>query len=48
LGPPEAYGADRFFVYLRLKSELDQALEKGVAALKESGQPVTTIQLEDQ
>ena len=47
LGPPEVYGQDRFFVYLRLKSELSEALEQGVAALIQAGQPVVTIQLED-
>ncbi|RJR47633.1 MAG: bifunctional transaldolase/phosoglucose isomerase, partial [Deltaproteobacteria bacterium] len=47
LGPPAAYGADRFFVYLRLKDEVSEDLEQGVAALKAAGQPVVTIQLED-
>ncbi|MDD2902115.1 MAG: bifunctional transaldolase/phosoglucose isomerase [Syntrophales bacterium] len=47
LGPPEVYGADRLFVYLRLRNEVSEALEQGVAALKEAGQPVVTIQLAD-
>ena len=47
LGAPEVYGADRLFVYLRMKNEVSEALEQGVAALKEAGQPVVTIQLAD-
>jgi transaldolase/glucose-6-phosphate isomerase len=44
---PAVYGQDRFFVYIRLKDEVDQALEDGVAALQEAGHPVATIQMDD-
>ncbi len=47
LGDPSLYGADRMFVYLRLAEEEDQALERGVAALKQAGQPVITLRLQD-
>ncbi|MFL7869146.1 MAG: bifunctional transaldolase/phosoglucose isomerase [Anaerolineales bacterium] len=39
VGPVDAYGEDRLFVYLRQAGELD----KQVAALREAGQPVLEI-----
>jgi transaldolase/glucose-6-phosphate isomerase len=47
LGEPSRYGGDRLFVYLRLQDEVDRALEQGVAALRQAGQPVVTIELKD-
>ncbi|HBY94232.1 MAG TPA: transaldolase [Chloroflexi bacterium] len=47
LGAPSAYGSDRLFVYVRLAGEVDQALERGVAALREAGQPVVTVRMDD-
>jgi len=47
VGELTAYGEDRFFVYLRLKNEVDQSLEEVVAGLQKAGHPVVTIQMED-
>ena len=47
LGPPEVYGQDRLFVYLRLDSDLDPAQEAAVVALEEAGQPVVRISIAD-
>ncbi len=47
LGSPSAYGEDRFFVHIRLKDEVDEALEAGVEALRKAGQPVVTILMDD-
>ena len=43
LGPPEVYGADRLFVYVRLESAPDAAQDQSVAALERAGQPVVRI-----
>lgn len=42
-GPPEVYGADRLFVYLRLATAPDAAQDEAVAALEAAGQPVVRI-----
>jgi glucose-6-phosphate isomerase len=47
LGEPAVYGEDRVFIYMRMKDIVDDALERGVSALRESGQPVITISLDD-
>jgi hypothetical protein len=47
IGEPSVYGQDRLFVYIHLKDEADPALERGVAALREVGQPVVAIQMDD-
>jgi transaldolase/glucose-6-phosphate isomerase len=47
LGPPEVYGADRLFVYLRLDGAPDAAQEAAVTALEGAGQPVVRIGLAD-
>jgi transaldolase/glucose-6-phosphate isomerase len=47
VGDPAVYGQDRFFVYIRLKDQVDQALEDGVAALQDAGHPVAAIQMDD-
>jgi transaldolase/glucose-6-phosphate isomerase len=40
---PQAYGADRLFVYLRLESAASPAQEAAIAALEAAGQPVVRI-----
>lgn len=47
LGPPEVYGADRLFVYLRLESGPDLEQDAAVDALEAAGQPVVRIRLAD-
>jgi transaldolase/glucose-6-phosphate isomerase len=47
LGEPAVYGDDRFFAYFRLRDGDDEAQERGVTALREAGQPVVTIQIDD-
>ena len=47
LAPPEKYGADRFFVYLRLESDSNHDLDRQVAALEANGHPVARIDLAD-
>ncbi len=44
-GPPEVYGGDRLFAYLRLESAPDAAQDSRVAALEQAGQPVVRISL---
>jgi transaldolase/glucose-6-phosphate isomerase len=43
VGPPEVYGDDRLFVYLRLEEAPDPAQDAAVAALEQAGQPVVRI-----
>jgi transaldolase/glucose-6-phosphate isomerase len=43
LGPPDAYGPDRLFAYLRNADEPDEELDAKVDALAKSGQPVLTL-----
>jgi transaldolase/glucose-6-phosphate isomerase len=43
LGPPDVYGDDRLFVYLRLESAPDPAQDAAVAALEKAGRPVVRI-----
>jgi len=47
LGPPEVYGQDRIFAYLRLEDAFDLAQDAAVAALEKAGQPVVRIPLAD-
>lgn len=47
LGPPEVYGNDRMFAYVRLESAPDKAQDAKVAALEQAGQPVVRIPLGD-
>ncbi len=42
-GPPEVYGDDRIFVYLRLESAPDAEQDAAVARLEQAGQPVVRI-----
>jgi transaldolase / glucose-6-phosphate isomerase len=45
VGPPEKYGADRCFVYLKLKGDESKELDQKVAALESAGHPVARIEL---
>jgi transaldolase/glucose-6-phosphate isomerase len=47
VGDPSLYGEDRLFIYIRLNDEIDAALERGVASLRDSGHPVVTIEMDD-
>ena len=47
LAGPEAYGADRLFVYLRLESDPDPMQDEAVEVLRRAGQPVVQISLGD-
>jgi transaldolase/glucose-6-phosphate isomerase len=43
IGPPEVYGPDRLFVYLRLETEPEPSQDAAVEALEKAGQPVVRI-----
>ncbi len=45
LGPPDIYGNDRVFVYLRLESAPESSEDAAVKQLVEAGQPVIMISL---
>jgi transaldolase/glucose-6-phosphate isomerase len=47
LGPPDAYGGDRLFVYLRLGADPNSAQDEAIDALKRAGQPVAQISITD-
>jgi transaldolase / glucose-6-phosphate isomerase len=47
LGPPDVYGNDRVFVYLRLETAPDAAQDAKVDAIEKAGQPVVRIRLAD-
>jgi len=47
VGPPEVYGADRLFVYMRLDSAPDPSQDTALDALERAGQPVVRIGLAD-
>ena len=47
MGAPEKYGADRFFVYLRLSGDENHDLDRQVAALEANGHPLARIDLND-
>ena len=47
LGPPDVYGQDRLFVYVRLSSEADAKQDDAVAALERAGHPVVRIAVTD-
>ena len=46
-GPPEVYGEDRLFVYLRLRSAPDAARDAAVAELEHANHPVVCIAVDD-
>jgi transaldolase/glucose-6-phosphate isomerase len=43
LGPPEVYGADRVFAYLRLEGGVEPHQDEAIEALVRAGQPVVRI-----
>ncbi len=45
LGAPDAYAQDRLFVYVRLTSDTNEAVDAQVAALQTAGQPVIRMNL---
>ncbi|MBI2563439.1 MAG: bifunctional transaldolase/phosoglucose isomerase [candidate division NC10 bacterium] len=47
VGPPEVYGSDRVFVYVRLESAPDPAQDDAVGRLEAAGQPVVRIGMAD-
>lgn len=47
LAPPSAYGADRFFVSLRLKGDRNASLDRNLAALHKAGHPIFRLNLND-
>jgi len=47
LGQPSMYGGDRVFVHLQLGKKKDAALERRLAALEKTGQPIIRLQLRD-
>ena len=47
LGPPDVYGTDRLFVYVRLSGEADAKQDDAVAALERAGHPVVRIAVTD-
>ncbi|MCC2641204.1 MAG: putative Glucose-6-phosphate isomerase (modular protein) [Nitrospira sp.] len=44
---PKAYGADRVFVYMRLKGDRNISLDRAVMALQRSGHPILRLELKD-
>ncbi|MGH7964936.1 MAG: bifunctional transaldolase/phosoglucose isomerase [Candidatus Binatia bacterium] len=47
LGPPEAYGDDRLFAYIRLDAAPSAEQDAAIAALEQAGHPVVRIVLEE-
>jgi transaldolase/glucose-6-phosphate isomerase len=47
LGPPDVYGMDRLFVYVRLSGEADMKQDDAVAALERAGHPIVRIAVTD-
>ncbi len=47
VGPPQVYGDDRLFIYLRFDSTSDREQERAVRDLEQSGQPVVRISVRD-
>jgi transaldolase/glucose-6-phosphate isomerase len=47
LGPPEAYGHDRLFAYVRLETGPDAGQDAKVAALEAAGHPLVRIAMAD-
>src|SRR3989454_692881 len=47
LGPPEVYGQDRLFAYIRYMGGVDAAQDAKVEALEKAGHPVVRIELAD-
>jgi transaldolase/glucose-6-phosphate isomerase len=47
LGPPDVYGDDRVFVYLRLSGEAGTKQDEAIAQIERAGQPVVRIAVTD-
>ncbi len=47
LGQPTAYGDDRVFVHIRMKDTADNVLEGVASSLRQAGQTMITIDLDD-
>jgi transaldolase / glucose-6-phosphate isomerase len=47
LGPPDVYGEDRLFAYVRLAHEADPEQDRAVAELERAGRPVVRIELRE-
>lgn len=47
VGPPEVYGNDRVFAYVRLASAQDAAQDAAIEALERAGHPVVRIEVAD-
>ncbi|HVP10917.1 MAG TPA: bifunctional transaldolase/phosoglucose isomerase [Phycisphaerae bacterium] len=47
LGPPEVYGQDRLFIYLRMENGADARQDAAMNALEQAGQPVVRIAATD-
>ncbi len=47
LATPKVYGADRVFVYLRLKGDRNTSLDRSATALQRAGHPVLRLDLAD-
>ncbi len=47
VGPPEVYGSDRVFAYIRLSTAPDAAQDAAMVALERAGQPVVRIAVSD-
>jgi transaldolase / glucose-6-phosphate isomerase len=47
VAPPDHYGDDRLFVYLRLRSTPDATQDLAVEALETAGHPVVRVELDD-
>jgi transaldolase/glucose-6-phosphate isomerase len=45
LGPPEVYGTDRVFIYVRHPASADPAQDRAVAALEAAGHPLVRIEI---
>lgn len=47
LAPPQAYGDDRLFIYLRLETDADAQQDAAVDALARAGMPVVRIEIKE-
>jgi glucose-6-phosphate isomerase len=47
VGPPQVYGSDRLFVYVRLETAPDRSQDEAVNALERAGHPVVRIMVTD-
>ncbi len=47
IGPPESYGDDRLFVYLKLNSDSDDPQEAALEAIERAGRPLVRISVSD-